>query len=75
MITEVITFWGTVQGVGFRPRTAQLAASFGICGQVRNMGGLVQLVVTDQSKRIDEFVKLILKNKPEAADIVRMERK
>ena len=75
MITQIITFWGTVQGVGFRPTVARLAASFGIYGQVRNMGGLVQLIVTENPARIDAFISMIEAKKPFAATIVRIERK
>ena len=73
-VTQVITFWGTVQGVGFRPNVARLAIEFRMKGQVRNMGGLVQLIVTDEKGKIDEFVQAVVRRKPRAADIVRVTR-
>jgi hydrogenase maturation protein HypF len=73
VVTRTVTFRGTVQGVGFRPTVAKLARRFGIVGQVRNMGGLVQIVVTDTKERIDAFVRLIEENKPPAANIVRVD--
>ncbi|MDR0356825.1 MAG: carbamoyltransferase HypF [Clostridiales Family XIII bacterium] len=73
IITQEIIFRGTVQGVGFRPTVAGLARSFGMSGQVRNMGGSVQLIVTDTEERIDAFLLAIKDNKPAASDIVRAE--
>ncbi|MDR0596152.1 MAG: acylphosphatase, partial [Clostridiales Family XIII bacterium] len=74
MITEVITFWGTVQGVGFRPTLSKLAAKYRMKGQVRNMGAFVQLIVTDEPSRIDEFIGAVQAGKPRMADIMRIDR-
>ena len=69
MITQVIKIYGTVQGVGFRPTTARLAREYEINGYVRNMGGFVQLIVSDEPEKIDSFVELIEKRKPPSANI------
>ncbi|MDR2163863.1 MAG: carbamoyltransferase HypF [Clostridiales Family XIII bacterium] len=74
MITEVITFWGIVQGVGFRPTLSRLAAKYRMRGQVRNMGAFVQLIVTDEPERIGEFVEVVQAGKPRMADIMRIDR-
>ncbi|MBR5329180.1 MAG: carbamoyltransferase HypF [Firmicutes bacterium] len=74
MITEKITIWGIVQGVGFRPFIAKLADEFGMKGTVRNAGGLVDIRVTDTVERIDAFVEAIRERKPEPAEIVHLHR-
>ena len=45
--TERIRLWGIVQGVGFRPYVAKVAAALGMKGTVSNIGGLVEIYVTD----------------------------
>ncbi|MDR0518815.1 MAG: Sua5/YciO/YrdC/YwlC family protein, partial [Clostridiales Family XIII bacterium] len=74
MITEIVTFWGTVQGVGFRPTLSRLAAKYRMKGQVRNMGAFVQLIVTDEPSRIGEFIGAVQAGKPRMADIMRIDR-
>ncbi|MDR1043048.1 MAG: Sua5/YciO/YrdC/YwlC family protein, partial [Clostridiales Family XIII bacterium] len=74
MITEIITFWGIVQGVGFRPTLSRIAAKYRMRGQVRNMGAFVQLIVTDEPERIDAFVEAVQAGKPRMADIMRVDR-
>jgi hydrogenase maturation protein HypF len=64
-----------VQGVGFRPTTARYAEKFGMKGQVRNMGGLVQLILTDTPARIDDFLAYLIAHKPRASEIIAVERK
>lgn len=73
-VTERIRLWGIVQGVGFRPFVAKTAARFQIKGEVLNMGGLVEIVVTDTRERIDEFIKAIEREKPLPAEIVHIKR-
>lgn len=62
--------WGIVQGVGFRPYTAKLADSMGMKGEVRNLGGLVEISVTDLPERIDAFITELRAGKPLPAEIV-----
>ena len=45
--SERIKLWGIVQGVGFRPYVAKMAETFNMKGQVLNIGGLVEITVTD----------------------------
>ncbi|MDR2609995.1 MAG: carbamoyltransferase HypF [Clostridiales Family XIII bacterium] len=75
MITRVITIRGTVQGVGFRPTTSRFARKFGMKGRVRNMGGHVQLILTDEPRRIDDFIAYLIANKPRSSEIVSVEQK
>ena len=73
-VTEKITLWGIVQGVGFRPFVAKIADRMSMTGEVMNKGGLVEIVVTDAPKRIDEFIRAIERDKPAPAEIVHIKR-
>ena len=73
-VTERIRLWGIVQGVGFRPFVAKIAHRMEMRGEVLNMGGLVEIVVTDSPQRIDAFVKAIEVEKPAPAEIVHIKR-
>ena len=73
-ITEKIKLWGIVQGVGFRPYVAKTASRMGMKGEVLNIGGLVEIVVTDTPERIDEFVDSLIAEKPGPAEIVHVKR-
>lgn len=44
---------GLVQGIGFRPAVKRLADSLGICGTVKNSGGIVE--ITASGKLLAEF--------------------
>lgn len=74
-VTEQIKLWGIVQGVGFRPFVAKVAEKMKMKGEVLNIGGLVEIVVTDSEKHIDEFIREIRKKKPVPAEIVHISRK
>jgi hydrogenase maturation protein HypF len=73
-ITVNIKIWGIVQGVGFRPFVSKLANSIGLKGRVRNLGGLVEVTLTDTEERIELFIKELNKNKPTPAEIVHIEK-
>ncbi|MEG2200197.1 MAG: Sua5/YciO/YrdC/YwlC family protein, partial [Anaerovorax sp.] len=70
--TVKIRIWGIVQGVGFRPFVAKLADRMQMKGEVLNIGGLVDVTVTDTEERIGAFVQALKKEKPEPAEIVHM---
>ncbi|MCL1809152.1 MAG: carbamoyltransferase HypF [Clostridiales bacterium] len=72
--TEKITIWGIVQGVGFRPFVAKLAARQGLRGEVLNTGGLVEITVTDTPARLSEFLDALTSEKPKPAEIIHIER-
>jgi len=63
--TEQIKIWGIVQGVGFRPFVAKVAQRLSMKGEVLNLGGLVQLILTDTKPRIDAFLDTLKKEKPD----------
>ena len=56
MQKKKITVTGLVQGVGFRPAVAELAESCGIHGQVKNMGGVVEITVFGEDKAMENFL-------------------
>lgn len=72
-VTKKIKIWGIVQGVGFRPFTARLADRFHMKGQIRNMGGLVEIYLTDTEERISAFLQALTNEKPAPAEIVHMQ--
>ena len=72
--SERIKLWGIVQGVGFRPYVAKIAETFGMKGHVLNIGGLVEIVVTDTPERISAFLNSLIENKPEPSEIVHVKR-
>ncbi len=69
-VTQRIKLWGIVQGVGFRPFVAKIADRMKMKGEVLNIGGLVEIAVTDTPERIAEFVAAIEQEKPLPAEIV-----
>ena len=48
---------GLVQGIGFRPFVAELAESLNLAGQVKNLGGIVEIIVSGDKKAVDTFVQ------------------
>ena len=72
--TEVVTFRGVVQGVGFRPTVYRIAQRLGMKGRVRNTGGVVQIVCTGTPEEIDAFVREINLHKPPMAQITGVRR-
>ena len=72
--SERIKLWGIVQGVGFRPYVAKTAAAFQMKGQVLNIGGLVEITVTDTAERVSAFLHALIENKPAPSEIVHIKR-
>lgn len=68
--TKKIRIWGIVQGVGFRPFVAKLAERLCMKGKVRNLGGIVEICVTDTAERIAIFISEIEKEKLVPSEIV-----
>ncbi len=57
--TQSVAFAGLVQGVGFRPTVARLAAEKNVTGWVRNAGGLVECVFSGAPDAIDSLIQEI----------------
>lgn len=58
---------GVVQGVGFRPFCVKTALSLNLCGTVRNTSGGVELVLEGDPTAIDECLRIIKEDHPDAA--------
>ncbi len=58
---------GVVQGVGFRPFVARLAARYGVCGWVRNDTSGVSIHVEGDARTLDAFVASVSDEAPYAA--------
>ena len=56
MFQKRIIVTGMVQGVGFRPAVAELAEICGICGQVKNMGGVVEILALGENEAMERFL-------------------
>lgn len=52
-----ITVSGLVQGIGFRPFVAELAESLGLEGQVKNLGGIVEIILSGDAQAVDTFIQ------------------
>ena len=59
-MTEKLTFMGIVQGIGFRPTCQRIAIDLGVKGQVKNLGGNVELIIAGDNKALDEFVRRLV---------------
>ena len=47
---------GLVQGIGFRPFIAELAEELKLTGQVKNLGGIVEIIVSGDKQAVDTFI-------------------
>ena len=56
MIGYRIKVTGLVQGIGFRPFVAELAEELHLAGQVKNLGGIVEIIVFGTDKAMDMFI-------------------
>ena len=51
-----IVVTGMVQGIGFRPYVAELAEEYCLAGQVKNLGGIVEILVAGEEQAVEQFV-------------------
>ena len=52
-----ITVSGLVQGIGFRPFVAELAEKLHLAGQVKNLGGIVEIMVAGNKEAVEKFIQ------------------
>ena len=52
-----LTVSGLVQGIGFRPFVAELAESLNLAGQVKNLGGIVEIIASGDKQAVDTFIQ------------------
>ena len=67
--TKKLTVYGLVQGVGFRPYVRAAAKSFGLSGNVKNIGGIVEIYINADDKILDGFVRYLISHKPAGSEI------
>ena len=56
IVTQKITVYGLVQGVGFRPYVAELSEQLHIAGNVRNAGGVVYIEARGRREAMEDFL-------------------
>ena len=54
--TRKLKVQGLVQGIGFRPYVAELAESLELTGQVKNLGGMVEIIIHGDKQAVDTFI-------------------
>ena len=57
MRKAVITVYGLVQGVGYRPFAAEAARDLSICGTVCNNGGIVKISAYGDDEALDAYIR------------------
>lgn len=60
---------GMVQGVGFRPFVAGAAEELSLCGQVKNVGGRVEIMAAGEERAMEEFLRRLRFASPKGADV------
>ena len=58
---------GIVQGVGFRPYIYRLACDLNLCGYVRNLGNVVEIII--EGENTDSFIERLPRELPPIAKI------
>lgn len=72
-MTERMTVYGIVQGVGFRPTVSRHAAACGVTGSVCNKGPYVEIFAQGDEKALELFKETIEKEPPERAVILKLD--
>jgi hydrogenase maturation protein HypF len=60
LITKAYTFYGIVQGIGFRPTALRLANELNINGEVKNSGGNVTIIAQGTQKALETFIQRLV---------------
>ena len=73
-MTLLITVFGIVQGVGYRPFVARLAEELKVAGSILNCGGIVQIVADSPSDALlDQFIQRLRADQPAGADVIEIQ--
>ncbi len=56
IITRKMQVFGLVQGIGFRPYVAELAEELELTGQVKNLGGVVEIIIRGEDEAVENFI-------------------
>ncbi|MBZ9570162.1 carbamoyltransferase HypF [Methanobrevibacter sp. TMH8] len=60
---------GIVQGVGFRPTVYRIANTLNLRGYVRNLGNVVEIILFENEKKVNEFITTLKEKKPPISKI------
>ena len=63
-IRQALLIHGIVQGVGFRPHVARLAADLGLAGDCRNDSTAVIIEIEGEPERVEAFIRRIVDDAP-----------
>jgi hydrogenase maturation protein HypF len=69
MTNRKIHVSGIVQGVGFRPFIFKLATTLGLNGWVKNTSSGVDIVVSGESEKIEQFITELRERPPSLSRI------
>lgn len=72
--TKKLTVKGLVQGVGFRPYVKNTADRFSLCGNVKNIGGIVEIYINAENKILDSFIQYLISHRPAGSSIYDIEK-
>lgn len=73
ILTKKIKVYGIVQGVGFRPLVYRIARKHEINGNVRNVGGYVEIIAQGSEESIEAFLTEIIYCKSCGCEIIKMD--
>ena len=65
-----ITVKGAVQGVGYRPFIFSKASEYGLKGQVKNLGSMVEIIVSGDENKVNSFAESLKTDHPKGAIIL-----
>jgi hydrogenase maturation protein HypF len=68
-VRTLIEATGTVQGIGFRPAVARLAAASSLTGWIRNLSGSVRISLEGDASTVDRVIRALPSNVPSGARI------
>ncbi|WP_026497414.1 carbamoyltransferase HypF [Butyrivibrio sp. WCD2001] len=68
----LIRVTGAVQGVGYRPFVAELANKYELRGEVKNLGGIVEITAEGDGDKISSFADELRTNSPSGSIVLRV---
>ncbi len=66
----LIRVTGAVQGIGYRPFVAELANEYGLCGEVKNCGGIVIITAEGEADTVNAFYERLKTSYPSGSLIL-----
>lgn len=68
----LIRVTGAVQGVGYRPFVAELANKYELSGEVKNLGGIVEIIAEGDEEKISSFVDELKISSPSGSIVLKV---